>query len=448
MRNVRPRIGIMAVGRETFDVSFAERNLDKAWESVNSLDAEIVGEKKLLFSAEQAREYLRMLAGHELDVLLLIQATFTDAAMTVETARAIGAPLVMWSFPEPRTGGRLRLNSFCGVNLAAHALSRVNLGYAHVHGLPDDQQALVRINALARAGAVKNALNNCRLAVVGDCPDGFDACDYKAAQLRDVFGVSVDGLDLDAFIESVKAVPDETAKALLAGRKKVLCNLDELELEPMLGTFKIYQRMHELVEKGYRGVAVRCWPEFFTKFGAAACGAVAMLNEHDAPGGCEADVYGVLTSLVLEGLSKEPAFNTDLVDVDFNSDTCVFWHCGQAPLQMADTKTPPRGTVHSNRKLPLLNEFALKPGRFTIARISRGHGKLRLVIGGGEMLPEPLAFSGTAGVARLDSPIGDVVEKLMREGLEHHTALTYGEHRPALKCFAELIGLDVVELSK
>ena len=39
-------------------------------------------------------------------------------------AATLDVPLLLWTFPEERTGGRLRLNSFCGANLASHTLSR------------------------------------------------------------------------------------------------------------------------------------------------------------------------------------------------------------------------------------------------------------------------------------------------------------------------------------
>ncbi|MCK7473603.1 MAG: hypothetical protein MZV49_08970 [Rhodopseudomonas palustris] len=147
---------------------------------------------------------------------------------------------------------------------------------------------------------------------------------------------------------------------------------------------------------------MRCWPEFFTEYGCAACGAIALMNEDGRPGGCEADVFGVISSLVLQSASGQGVFNTDLVDVDPVSDTVVFWHCGQAPIEMADPEVAPRATIHSNRKLPLLSEFPLKPGRITLCRITQGEGKLRMMLSGGEMIRAPLAFSGTSGVARLD----------------------------------------------
>ena len=271
---------------------------------------------------------------------------------------------------------------------------------------------------------------------------------FSHSECGDLFGVEIGEHDLIEFLDGLEALDDDTARSHFEERKNVLVNLEEMDREATIKSLKAYEGMRRLVEeKGYAGLAVRCWPDFFTHYGGAACGAIAMLNEHYIPGGCEADVHGVITALILQRLAGQPAFNTDLVDMDRESDTCVFWHCGQAPVQMADPEADVRATIHSNRKLPLLNEFPLKPGRITMARFSKGHDRATMVLGGGEMVRAPLAFSGTSGVAKLDSPIGEVLDNLMQAGLEHHTAIVYGEFRPALRKLAMLLNIDIVELT-
>ena len=444
----RPCIGVVALGRPTFDVPYAEEILAKAWETLQNVDADLIGKPELLFDADAVLNALPELKAQKLDMLLLLQVTFTDATMTVELGKQIDAPLVMWSFPEARTGGRLRLNSFCGINLASHALSRNDLSIDYIHANPDSQTAKEQLNMLARAGAVVNDLKGSKLKLVGHHPDGFDACNYNEAQLMEKFGVEVDQTPILDFIGEVKELPDAVADAPYDRRAKDFPNLGELDQEATRKTMKVYSKLRqEADEKGYKGVAVRCWPDFFVEYGCAACGALALLNEDRTPGGCEADMMGVITSVMLQNASGGSVFNTDLVDVNVEDDTVVFWHCGQAPIDMADTDQPIQGTIHSNRKLPLLSEFALKPGRITIARFSQGHEKMRLVLAGGEMIKAPLAFSGTAGTAKLDVPVSQFLDRMITEGLEHHTALTYGEHRPILRAIAKRLGIEVVELT-
>ena len=78
----------------------------------------------------QSRQTLRnarpLFPGAEqpLDLLVVLQATFADSTMVMALAEVVEAPLLLWAVPEERSGGRLRLNSFCGINLGAHALRR------------------------------------------------------------------------------------------------------------------------------------------------------------------------------------------------------------------------------------------------------------------------------------------------------------------------------------
>jgi L-fucose isomerase-like protein len=114
---------------------------------------------------------------------------------------------------------------------------------------------------------------------------------------------------------------------------------------------------------------------------------------------------------------------------------------------MADPATPPMAQIHSNRRMPLLQEFALKPGRITAARFSQAKNEAKLVIAGGEMISAPKSFTGTSGVVRFDRPAGDVTSAMMDMALEHHVAIVYGDVRGPLRALGEAMGIEVVELA-
>ncbi|MFC0229111.1 L-fucose/L-arabinose isomerase family protein [Serratia aquatilis] len=447
MKN-KAKVGVLALGRTTFDVPYAQEMLAQAWQVLKGMDIELVGEPALQFDAESALQMLPALKQADLDLLLILQVTFTDASLTLEVVRDFPVPTAMWSFPEARTGGRLRLNSFCGVNLACHALSREAINVQTLHGLPDDSRVVNELQQLAQAAAIVKRFKQAKVMVIGEHPLGFDACNYNQQQLKHQFGVEITRQPVLEFIDEVKALPDSMADAPYARRAKDFPNLAEMDQTATRKTLKVYSALREKAQReGYTGIAVRCWPDFFTDYGCAACGALALMNEDKVPCGCEADMFGVLSSLMAQWASGNAAFNTDLVDIDPQDNSVVFWHCGQAPIEMADRDGPVQATIHSNRKLPLLSEFALKPGRITLCRITQGEGKLRLMLAGGEMIKAPLAFSGTAGTARLDVDADTYRQRLIAAGMEHHTSLVYGEHRPLLRKVANLLGLDVIELT-
>lgn len=443
-----PRIGLVVLARPQFDTAFAQETVDRAWRRLRGLDAEFVGTPEPLFEAKAVKAHLPELTGRPLDLLLVLQATFTDATMTVALADAVDAPLFLWSFPEPRTGGRLRLNAICGVNLAAHALGRAGRPYDYVNADADDAAAIAAIGAAAKAGAVRRKLRETRIGVVGEHPAGFDSCRYDAAGLHSLLGVSVEPVDLSAFFERARSVTDGEIRAVRDRVASEIGGLDGLDQQALAQSLRVYATLRRTAEEGgFAGLAVRCWPEFFTELGGAACGPMGMMGEDGIPCGCEADVLGTISTLVLRWLGDAPAFNSDLVDVDVADDTAVFWHCGQAPVSMADDEGPKRATVHSNRKLPLLYEFAFRPGRVTLARLSQSKNRTRMVVGGGEVLKRPISFSGTSGVVRFDRPAGQVMDAIIGEGLEHHISLAYGDHRPALRRLARMLGVEVLELT-
>jgi L-fucose isomerase-like protein len=125
----------------------------------------------------------------------------------------------------------------------------------------------------------------------------------------------------------------------------------------------------------------------------------------------------------------------------------VVWHCGQAPLSLADPSFAKRATIHSNRRMPLLFEFPLKPGSVTLARLSQALGRTSMVIAEGEVLSAPPSFSGTSGVVRFNRPAALVRDRLIAGGVEHHLALVYGDHKDAVEHVAARLDLPLLDLT-
>ena len=171
-----------------------------------------------------------------------------------------------------------------------------------------------------------------------------------------------------------------------------------------------------------------------------------MMSDEMIPCSCEADVNGTITQMILQSISEEPAFGTDMVSLDDVRDALVIWHCGLAPLSMADPQEPRGVTIHSNRGLPLLFAFTLKPGPVTIARLSEATGEYRLLIGRVEIIRGPQSFSGTSGLLQFDRPAREILDVILAEGLEHHISITYGDYTDVLIAFAQQMNIPTLQL--
>jgi L-fucose isomerase-like protein len=439
------RIGLVSLARTTFDIPLAKQVDETVRQQFHQHALATCGPSGLITDQAGIQQAINELAGAELDLLVILQATFADATMVVELSDHLGTPLFLWAVPESPSGGRLRLNSFCGINLAGHSLSLRKRKYSYAYAAPDDPQVLERIQALASAGRVFRRLRTARLGVVGHNPDGFEPCRLDLPMLEAHFGLEVEQVPLQDLFERARKIETSRISVIRSRLDRKLDNLDSLEQEPLSGTLRVYAALKDLAaEQRLDGLAVRCWPEFFTEMGCAACGAMSMVTDEQTPCSCEADANGTVTQLILQWLSGEPAFGTDMVSLDFENNSVVIWHCGLAPLSMADPSYQPQGTIHSNRQKPLLMEFPLKPGIVTIARLGQTADGPRLVVGRGEMLSAPPSFSGTSGVLRFERPARSVFETIMSQGLEHHISLTYGDYVPALLALADLLDLPVL----
>ncbi len=460
------KIGILPLARPTFDVAFAQEKLSRMLAELEQTRHQIVGSKDLLFDEPATRAAMADLQGSAIDHLLILQVTFTDASMPVAAAGAFDQPLSIWAVPEPRIGGRLRLNAFCGLNLASHALGLNGRPFSWLYTDPDSDigdalEALVtgrRPPANLEAAPadefsspegkrVADAINGRRVARIGDHPVGFDTCAYSPQQLQDLAGVSVDELGIDDLFDAARQVTDadadqvrELADATLHG----LADVDQIELDRSL---RLKAGLESIRARGdYDAFAIRCWPETFTEYGGAVCGPASMMGEAKIPCACEADVYGALTQLILQEASGSPVFLTDLVDMDINDDTGVVWHCGQAPISMCDPDVAAAATIHTNRKMPLLYEFPLKAGEVTFLRISQSFNRPKMVLGFGQILKRPMAFTGTSGVVQFERPVSEVLDDIIASGLEHHMALAYGDHRTTLRAVAAAMNLPLLEI--
>ena len=54
----KAKVGVLALGRNTFDVPYAQEMLQQAWHSLALMDLELVGEPELQFDAESALKAL------------------------------------------------------------------------------------------------------------------------------------------------------------------------------------------------------------------------------------------------------------------------------------------------------------------------------------------------------------------------------------------------------
>ena len=458
------KIGILALGRPTFDVQYAKERLTVSLNYLSSTNHNILGSCELLLDEQDALNEINKFKNEDLDFIIIIQVTFTDSSTLLKIASCLEKPIGIWAFPEPRQSGRLRLNAFCGLNLASHTLGLNNIPFSWIYENPEKikeakfevlinsknskrPEKILAIPSLGskKAKSIKEKIHNLKIGKIGSHPDGFDTCKYDQKKLMGLCGIKVDEIDIDTFLKDSRNVKSEEIEPTLNKLKKTISCIKEVNQKELILSLKLENSLKKLQEEGaYNAFALRCWPEMFTKYGGAICAPASISTENKVPCACEADVYGAVTQLILQEVSRQPVFLTDIVDIDVDDDTGVFWHCGQAPISMCNPKIKPTATIHSNRKMPLLFEFPLKEGIVTMMRISQSFGEQKMVLSKGKMIDRPLPFTGTSGVINFDNDTKEVLNNIISYGLEHHIAITYGDHIELLSELASELKLPIL----
>ena len=473
--NRRRRILVVPIGRPTFDLELGAQQVDAAMAVLAGFGIDPAAARTILTETGELDARLDVALADpagDPDVVVVLQATFSDSSLVGRVADRLASPLVVWSFPEARTGDRLRLNSLCGANLAAYLLRRRARRVEFVHVDPSASAAADIVNRAidqvtatvpsdvangdptGRGAAAPDAgrmiaarLQRRRIGVVGDPPTGFEPCTGDVDEMRAVTGIEVDRVPLPTLFEEADAAP-AAARAATIARVRAAMDLDQETADAGLDeSVALHSGLRSLADRhGWSALATRCWPECMTEYGGAVCTPMAMLTEDGVPGVCEAARYGAATALVLREIAGSDPFVADLVDCDEDDGTSVVWHCGVAPVTLADPDVRPVAITHPNRHRALANQFALRPGRVTVARLSQAGGALSMVIGGGEILHRPRPFQGTCAVLRWDQPVSAVMSTVFGHGLEHHVGIVYGEHGAELESLAAAWHLPVIRL--
>ena len=457
-------IGYLALARETFDVEYAESKFEIAKSLLLSLSPDAIGFDDLITNDADADNALSFFKSHNFEKIFLFQTTFTDAKFLLNFASAIKKPICIVSFPEPRTGGRLRLNSICGLNLAMHSLIKNSITPDFVIMEKDEgKNEMLFSNFINNQNTSKDiswnlatisdsqiefdySIDKQTIGIIGTRPEGFDTCDYDSNEVTSKLNVSLVDLELEDLFDEAKEIEAETIVKTKSTVSSYLAGTEELVQEEFDKSLSIFHGLENLKDKhNLDAFAIRCWPETFTEYGCASCGPMAMMNEKKVSCACEADVLGGISCNILNQMNNNPSLLVDIVDVDKSDNSLVFWHCGLAPISMAKEGTAKSG-IHSNRKKPLLHDFSLKEGEITIFRVSKAKGKLQFFVMKGQVLDRPNSFSGTSGVINLGDDSANKLEQMFKGGLEHHVAFTYGDISDKLIHFGQQMNIPTYTL--
>jgi len=402
----------------------------------------------------------------EADFTLLQATTFPGGAVMLPFARC-RSPLGLWAIPECTVKGALPQNSFCGINMMISIMGQYLDAKRPVkwyYGETDSTMFLDRFKVTLGALRGIKKLRGSRVALVGGIAPGYTDMIFDERKSLARLGVSVDRLpeygDIRERARSYKQ--EEITPVMEEFVKDAVCVNCRNDME---ATARIYKAFEDLIiQNGYDAITMSCWPRYRKDFGVVICGIIGRLLEKGYITACEGDVDGMLSMLMLNGISGGAIpMLMDLSDMDFNNNSVMFWHCGSAPRRFADSAgmslnchyKPGRNVPGADTvSVGTVNDLYFRSGPATVARFAWDYEYLLLFSGEFFDKPDNRGFDGSRGwmqkLRLAGKPVDcqDLMNTILTARFPHHYGIISGNYENEVMEAMAWLGITTVETVK
>lgn len=432
-------IGVVCLARTTYDYIAAKEIYDKQKKELANLEqVNFHFIEDLVIEVEDAQKAAKEIAANNVDGLIVISGTFHLGHLVLELDKVVRKPILLWAFKElPYNGGKLRLNSVCGVNLNASNLYKA--GNRQYHVLVSDKVDEDWIDAIR----IDSALKNAHIGLAGFRADGFFNLGIDELTTFGQTGMLLDHYELSDIFNT--AVTEEEVKV---SKEKVISTfvvsgITEFQVNKVA---ELSVKLKKFVDANkLTALAIRCWPEFAKNYGISPCAAMSLLQSEDYILGCEGDVEGTMSMIAHKAVGAETPFLADLSQVDFNDDVALMWHCGVAPCNLWDGVCERSLDTYFAGGKGVTADFVMKSGEVMVLRLDSSAGKYRVFMQKGTGVPMKKLLKGTYVKVKFENPVKDVLDKVVNTGIAHHLSVVYGDYTKAFEIFAKIKHWEIIK---
>lgn len=434
------KIGVVCLARKTFDYEAAREIYKKIQQELKSIsNTEWHFIETLVIEIEDAQNAAKKLITNNIDGLICISGTFALGHLVLELSKTLDYPILLWGLNElPYDGGRIRLNSVCGVNLNASNLYKSGIRDFHVvigDKVDEDWLDAVRIIKTFKTSHV---------GLLGSRAHGFFNLDVDDLDLFKKTGVLLDYYQLnDVLTINIDNEQVETRKKQL----EEIFNLSELNATQVEKVAELIARFDNFLKVNNLDVlAIRCWPEFANVYGISPCAAMSVLQSEGKILTCEGDALGALSMLAHSAIGGETPFLADFSQVNFEEDFALLWHCGVAACNLWDGKCVRSLDTYFAGGKGVTAGFVMKSGKISILRLDYSPpDEYRILLQEGKVIPMEKELTGTYAKAVFEEGVQAVLDKIIENGIAHHTSVVYGDFSRPIEIFSKLIGWRLIK---
>ena len=435
--------GLYTASSETGQAWIQAEDTLIALKALQAAPLEVVAHDHVVSEIDESLQVVERFLDEDVDAMVLFVQTWNWADRILQAAQRFGRPILLWALPIPR------LWSIGGLSVTHGSLDEVGIPHQVVYGMPDEPGLVDAIVRFARAARVKNVLRKSRFGSVGGHGMGIYTGPVDPSQWMHDFGVTIGFIDQYEVVAEGEKVPPE----------ELLQYYTKLQQE--YGSVPPYDRVTERSIRLYLGMERIIAREKFDFTGVndmfglsdnycSMCLAQSRLSSRGFVTTCLNDSNGAITAYILRQLSDQPLFTADVNLVDKKTGIVRMIDDGAGAINLAKDPKDVRLSYQPRLECKasgVCTGLVCKPGRITLARLSRVQGKYVMLIAPGEALEGDPAWLEECGYPmwphaflKLDGSLDFFVQNLRSEYIH----MAYGDLKDDLLATCAVLGIQPI----
>lgn len=412
----------------------------------------------LVDTLDSADEAGRMLREEQVDIVILAYRAYVPDAYIHHLLNFV--PNVPILFFASQSRDRFEYHdSYSGVLRNSGIMAQVQLvaGFKKMNlptpieavaGSVHDEEAYQAIDRYIDVVTIYKQLKSMTFGIIGNVFRGMFDFEYDKTKVKGALGPEVINIQVDHLLRQWENAPlkDPEVQAMIrhAHEAYEVDGVGERDLENAARVAVAVQRL----VKRFRldGLAVLCQHFIEAKFKATPyLGLCELHRQGECPASSEGDVIGLIMMKILKHLTGNMPFFVEWSEFDVERNAwMMLGHGFGDPSQARDKpKLTPAAEQWGLEGTGCATCFAPKPGPCTMAHFIEDAKGWRMVITGGEILDlPPLPINDMHVMVRMEKPIKQYTEELIKAGVPHHAMTARGDVRRELHQLAQLMGME------
>lgn len=407
----------------------------------------------------QAEAAAQMFNAAGVDLIIAVEVAYTKGIVPTRCFLNTTAPVLVWNtqeiefLPEDADFDLIMVNSgMCGVPEMTSALLRLGRQFWIVTSRLDDPAGQQKLAQYIAAAGIARRMKTTRIAIAGHAFEGMTDLMVDQLSLRQFVGPVCWPVEAEKVSIAMQEISESDVKKLVdseSSRYKI--DMDAAQFER---SCRLALALEKVTRDG-KFDALASFDQIWLadpRVGIIPSYGTGRLCELGLPCSTEADITTLAAMLILQEITGQATFLENYV-IDFKRDAMILSHDGHGnpALAVSPSDVSVKHSIYYQgvHGFGAGFEFAYKPGQVTnLALVNTGSNNWRLIISEGESIaikPRPVAAPQMLFKPK-SLHITDWCDAWCKAGSPHHMALAYGHLASQIKIYAEMQGLDVVEV--